>query len=210
MLADHRAQSADHAGAGAPFGKQPERFDILSRRVPALAVEEEEREAVDAIARLLGELNAHVGDFRAGLTLLDHADRNSAFAWSWAPIACRDAGAALMRFRLALSQMHEALASCPSLKPARKTLKPVQRRFAEAFPSGRGKQNGAARTARVPPRAHADMCDAAILARVSRAGRRVTHSLDGKAIRFELSERSLMRLVKLRDEAFAAFEPDSA
>ena len=206
-------------GSLGPFLKPPVRFDILSRRVPSLGqAAEDERAAVEEIIRWLAALNAYVGDFRAGLKLLDHADAHAEFAWSWGPIACRDAGVALVNFHGALKGMREALKLCRSLKAAQKGLRPVEQRFAATFPTARAGRNGVGGgtgrraggtggESRSPlPRRHDDMCDAAIAAHVSRAGRRVTHSLDGRAIRFELSEHTLWRLVAFRNEVFAVFE----
>lgn len=198
-------------GPFAPFLKQPARFDTLSRPVPALpvtAAQKSEREAIDEIAQVLGELNAYVGDFHAGLSLLDHAEANAAFAWSWGPIACRDAGAALTSFRDALKRIEEALKRCPALKRERRAMRAVERQFSAAFPSARARRNGRARNGEKTalPRPHDAMSDAALGADVSRNGRRVAHARDGRETRFELSEHSLWRLVALRNEAFAVFE----
>ena len=206
-----------NAGPFAPFLKEPARFDLLSRRVPALngAGAAAEREALAEIARLLGGLNAYVGDFRAGLKLLDYADAHAEFAWSWGPIACRDAGAALTNFRAALKQMAEALKRCPSRAGAKRAIRPVEQRFSAAFPSARARRNGSAagaggNPASPPTRRHDDMCDARILAGVSREGRRVRHASNGRQMSFELSEHALWMLVAFRNEAFAAFEEAAA
>jgi hypothetical protein len=195
------------------FLRQPDRFDILSRRVPALGRQgfggegEGERAAREAIARRLGALNAAIGDFRAGLELLDHAETHGACERSWGPIACRDAAMALLRFRAALKAIGEALKGVKPVRGTRARLKSVERRFAADFPIARAGRAGArAGGGGGPPRRHNDICDAVIAAHVSRAGRIVTHLGNGKALRFELSEPSLWRLVVLRDAAFAVFE----
>jgi hypothetical protein len=204
------SRTARAAGCPAPFLRQPARFDILSRRVPRLggACGADERAAADEILRRLHDLNACVGDFRAGLKLFEHAEANAAFAWSWAPIACHDSGRALARFREALKGLRAALKSSASMKGARKALRPVEERFAVAFPTERVARNGGGRgeAAGALPRRHDDMADAAIVAQVSRAGRDVRHALGGRAIRFELSEQTLWRLVAMRNDAFSAFE----
>jgi hypothetical protein len=208
MLVTGESATRGCAGPFRPFLKQPSRFDILSRRVPALAGAgaKEERDAREEVERLLGDLNAFVGDFRAGLELMQLADAQVAFARSWGPIACRDAAMALRRFRETLRQIDEALKDCPSLKGARKGARAAEKRFTGRFPMARGKRNGMARNGNgTPPRPHGDMADGAIVADVSRSGRRVAYSSDGRAIRFELAEAALWQLVTLRDEAFAAF-----
>jgi hypothetical protein len=201
-----------HLSAPGPFLRQPPRFDILSRRVPALGGAddgEEEREAADEIARLLGELNAFVGDFRAGVELLDYSESRPDLAHNWGPIACRDGALALIGFRDALHGLVAALGRHALLRQARRALRPVERRFAAAFPSTRAGRAAcrASRSAATPlPRQHDDMCDAIILANVSRRGRAVRHRESGREIRFELTEHALWQLVALRNEAFAAVE----
>jgi len=197
------------------FGRRPARFDILSKRLPQLADAGglDEPEAADEIVELLVAMNAQVGEFRAGLELFNHAEARAGFARNWGPIACRDAGAALFDFRDALKQMVAALAERRSLRRARAGLRSVEKRFAAAFPTARARRDGTVPGSEGPdapvPRPHDDMCDAAILANVARAGRCVTHARDGRAIRFELSERSLWTLVGLRNDAFGAFEEAS-
>jgi hypothetical protein len=203
------ARAARAAGCPAPFLRQPARFDILSRRVPPLGGADgaDERAAADEVLGRLHDLNAYVGDFRAGLKLFEHAEANAEFAWSWAPIACHDSGRALAKFREALKGLRAALKASASMKGARKALRPVEERFAVAFPTERAARNGGGRgEAAALPRRHDDMADAAIVAQVSRAGREVTHALGGRAIRFELSDETLWRLVAFRNEVFAAFE----
>lgn len=211
MLMTGESALKGRAGSFRPFLKQPERFDILSRRVPALAGAgaKGERDACEEIERLLGDLNAFVGDFRAGLELMQLADAHAAFARSWGPIACRDAAMALRRFRDALRQIDDALKDCPPLKSARKGVRAAEKRFAGSFPMARGRRSGAPGNGNgTLPRPHGDMSDAAIVADVSRSGRHVAYSSDGRAIRFELAEEALWQLVALRDETFAAF-PDA-
>jgi hypothetical protein len=201
---DHR--SAGSAGALGLFLRQPARFDILSRRLPELAGADHEHDAVAEIARRLGDLNGTIGDFRAGLELMNLAEARGAFRASWAPIACRDAALALTNFRAALTAIGAALKGVRSLKGVAPRLRPVARRFASEFPAaraGRAPRNGGGGP---PLRRHQDMCDAAIVAEVAHAGRSVRHRSEGRELRFELSEHSLWRLVALRDEAFAAFE----
>ncbi len=209
MLATGNGTSG-HAGPFAPFLKQPVRFDILSRRVPPLDARgtATEREAIEEIVRLLGDLNAYVGDFRAGLKLLDHAEANETFAASWGPIACRDASVSLTSFREALKRMVEALRRCPSLKRAAQAIRPVEKRFVTAFPAARARNGrGVGSSARnAPPQHRNGMCDATIRAAISREGRRVLHATKGREMRFELSEQSLWRLVAFRNEVFGAFE----
>jgi hypothetical protein len=200
-----------HAAAPGAFLRQPPRFDILSRRVPALGGADDggqEREAADEIARLLGELNAFVGDFRAGVELLDYADSRADLAHNWGPIACRDGAVALIAFRDALRGLVAALGRHPPLRQVRRALRPVERRFAAAFPTARaGRATGRAGASAAPmPRRHDDMCDAIIVANVSRRGRAVRHRESGREIRFELTEHALWQLVALRNEAFLAIE----
>jgi hypothetical protein len=198
----------NHAVALGLFLRQPARFDILSRRVPALGGgAEEEGEAREAIARRLGDLNGSIGDFRAGLELMKLAEAHAAFQRSWAPIACRDAARALINFRAALKAIGEAVKESRALKRVPRGLKPVERRFAADFPIARARRTARLAAAGAPlVRRHDDMCDAVIAAHVSHAGRRVRHASDGRELRFELSEHSLWQLVALRDAAFAAFE----
>jgi hypothetical protein len=202
------AEASNPAVSLAVFLREPDRFDILSRRVPALgtaAAAQGERTALAAIERRLGELNAALGDFRAGLTLFELAETNAAFQRSWGPIACRDAALALTKFRAAVKAIGEALKACPTLRGARTRLRPVERRLAEEFPvTTRGASRAGAQDQ--APAVHGAMCDAAIAADIFRAGRRVSHARDGRALHFTLSEASLWRLVALRDEAFAVFE----
>lgn len=195
------------AGALALFLRSPERFDILSRRVPALVAGEGEREAAAEVSRRLGDLNATIGDFRAGLELMKLAEAASAFRRSWGPIACRDAALALTNFRAALKAIDVALKGAKSLRRARARLRPVERRFAADFPTVRARKaapSGAANGA-THPRRHDHMSDAVIVAEVAHDGRSVRHRGDGRELRFDLSEHSLWRLVALRDEVFAAF-----
>jgi hypothetical protein len=208
MLVTGESAMRGRAGPFRRFLKQPTRFDILSRRVPALAGAgaKEERDAREEVERLLSGLNAFVGDFRAGLELLGLADTHTAFARSWGPIACRDAAVALRRFRDTLRQIDDALKDCPPLNIARKAVRAAEKRFAGRFPMARGRSNGATRNGNgKQPHPHGDMADATIVADVSRSGRRVAYSSDGRAIRFDLAEEALWQLVALRDEAFAAF-----
>jgi hypothetical protein len=205
--------SGSHAAAPGPFLRRPPRFDILSRRVPELGgagAAEEQREQAGEIARLLGQLNAFVGDFRAGVELLDYADSRADLAHNWGPIACRDAAVALLGFRDALRGLMAVLGRDPALRPARRALRPVERRFAAIFPAIRAGRNGtrhASPQSQSPmPRHHNDMCDATILAHVSRRGRTVRHKKNGRELRFELTEQALWQLVALRNEAFAAIE----
>lgn len=201
-----------HARAPAPFLRRPPRFDILSRRVPELGGEgaAEARGQSGEIKQLLGDLNAFVGDFRAGMELLDYAETRADLAHNWGPIACRDAAVALIGFRDALRGLVAALGRDPALRPARRALRPVERRFASIFTTARAAQNGvrcaSAQSQSPMPRRHDDMCDAIILAHVSRRGRTVQHNKNGRALRFELTEHALWQLVALRNEAFAAIE----
>jgi hypothetical protein len=208
MLGTRDPTTGRRAGFEA-FLKQPARFDILSRRIPALA-EAVTDDARGEIRDRLADLNGFVGDFRAGLELSKHADGHVAFARSWGPIACSDAALALRGFRGTLRLILEALKHGGAPSGTRGTLRSVDQRFAEAFPVSRAPRNGSKREKQGAgshaPRRHHDICDAAILAHVTQDGRLVAHSRDGKAIRFELSEEGLWQLVSFRDEVFAAFE----
>jgi hypothetical protein len=116
---------------------------------------------------------------------------------------------ALLGFRDSLRGLVAALGSHASLRRARRTLRPVERRFAAVFPTTRAARGNG--RASVPsdtptPRRHDDMCDAVILARVTLHGRAVRHRGDGREIRFELTEHALWQLVALRNDAFLAVE----
>ncbi len=130
------------------------------------------------------------------------------FHASWGPIAARDAALALAAFRASLKAIGEALKGVRSLRGTQARLKPVERRFAAEFPmvrAGRAAANGHA-NGEAPPRGRGAMSDAILLAEIAHEGRNVQHRSEGRELRFELSERSLWRLVALRDAAFAAFE----
>jgi hypothetical protein len=210
MLGSTRDRAMPRRAGFEPFLRQPARFDILSRRVPPFEGADPTGDAIGEISMRLADLNGYVGDFRAGLELLKHADGHAAFARNWGPIACSDAAMALRGFRHTLRLIVEAMKQCRAPMAARNALRSVDQRFAQAFPlfragrnGGRGNGGGAGPHG---PRRHHDMCDAAILANVTQDGRLVAHSSDGKAIRFELSEQGLWQLVSFRDEVFAAFE----
>lgn len=193
----------EQAGA-VVFMRPPERFDALSRRVPPAGSRASHGGATHAEAlRRLAELNACVGDFKAGLDLFELAQQQKAFSASWVPTACRDAGRALARFRAALQAITAALSEDPAARDAKRDIGRVERRFSEVFPASRRKPADSAQPCAVR---HRDIEDAGPLDDVLLAGRSATYLGCEPPIRFDLGRDTLWRLVALRDAAFAVFE----
>jgi hypothetical protein len=168
-----------------------------------------DRDHVDTISLMLGNLNSAINSLVADIELFDYAESHADVMMRWSAIACRDAAMSIGHFQEALGHLERAVSQCKPLKSKtrERSLRSVIGRTNAAFPEKirHTTAHAAGHIGTPQARKRNTIFGAPVIIHNSRIGRTVTHSVENGQVSFDMSGATVETLRQLRNDTFALF-----
>lgn len=169
-----------------------------------------DQEQADSIYMLLENLNSLIDHFRNAVELFNYADSHADKRMAWCAIACRDASMTIGHFHETLEYVLRAVKKCPPLKSEKRerALRSVVGRAKAQLPekirhtTAHSTKHFGTPDARRKNRLRGTPI---LVQNCWTAEGKVTHSVDGDELSFEMNENTVLKLQELRNGVFAAF-----
>jgi hypothetical protein len=180
----------------------------IPRPIKPVLLYGEERENALAINDLFLLLHKCCDDFEGALALMDHSRGYQTYYARWGVMALNTAMLSTWTFGEALREIDKLFRKCPTLTKilGRRAVWPAMGDFGAAFGDVEGMRNSASHVAkRLRPNFRRK--DAIKNLRISSSvvGNRLIHSRDGKLLTFEVSQKTLDKLIEIKSKISTVF-----